>query len=85
LAGGFTGATVMALGICLLPSGPRDVAAWLPMLIIGTVAGALMALDNALDLDLTSLLYPVWQAGVATGLAMALRQSRLPDAVTETA
>jgi hypothetical protein len=75
LAGGFTGATVMALGICLLPSGPRDVGAWLPMLIIGTVAGALMALDNALDLDLTSLLYPVWQAGVAMGLAMALRRS----------
>jgi hypothetical protein len=75
LAGGFTGATVMALGICLLPSGPRDVAAWLPMLIVGTIAGALMALDNALDLDLTSLLYPVWQAGVAMGLAMALRRS----------
>jgi hypothetical protein len=84
LAGGFTGATVMALGICLLPSGPRDVVAWLPMLIVGTVAGALMALDNALDLDLTSLLYPVWQAGVAIGLAMALRRSKL-DAVTETA
>jgi hypothetical protein len=75
LAGGFAGATVMALGICLLPSGPRDVAAWLPMLIVGTIAGALMALDNALDLDLTSLLYPVWQAGVAMGLAMALRRS----------
>jgi hypothetical protein len=77
LAGGFIGATVMALGIGLLPSGPRDVVAWVPMLIIGTVAGALMALDNALDLDLTSLLYPVWQAGVATGLAMALRRSRV--------
>jgi hypothetical protein len=85
LAGGFTGATVMALGICLLPSGPRDVVAWLPMLIVGTVAGALMAFDNALDLDLTSLLYPVWQAGVAMGLAMALRRAGLPDAVTETA
>jgi hypothetical protein len=76
LAGGFVGAAVMALGIAVLPSGPRDAAAWLPMLIIGTVAGALMALDSALDLDLTSLLYPVWQAGVAMGLAMALRRSR---------
>jgi hypothetical protein len=75
LAGGFIGATVMALGICLLPSGPREVVAWLPMLVIGTIAGALMALDSALDLDLTSLLYPVWQAGVAVGLAMALRRS----------
>ena len=73
LAGGFVGSAVMALGICLLPAGPRDPAAWLPMLSIGTVAGALLALDNALDLDLASVLYPVWQAGVAVGLAMALQ------------
>jgi hypothetical protein len=72
LAGGFTGATVMALGISLLPAGPRVVAAWLPMLVTGTMAGALLALDGALDLDLTSLLYPVWQAAVAVRLAMAL-------------
>jgi hypothetical protein len=77
LAGGFIGATVMALGIGLLPSGPREVAAWLPMLIVGTIAGALMALDSALDLDLTSVLYLVWQAGVAVGLTMALRPSRV--------
>jgi hypothetical protein len=75
LAGGFVGAGVMALGICLLPAGPRDPAAWLPMLVIGTVAGALLALDNALDLDLASMLYPVWQAGVAAGLAMALQRT----------
>ena len=78
LAGGFTGVTIMAFGICLLPSGPRDVMAWLPMQIIGTIAGALLALDNALDLDLTSFLYPVWQASVAVALAMALRRVRLP-------
>jgi hypothetical protein len=73
-AGGFVGSALLALGIGLLPGGPRDVAAWLPMLVIGTVAGALLALDNALDLDLTSVLYPVWQAGVAAGLAMALQR-----------
>ena len=73
LTGGFVGATVMALGIGLLPSSRRDAAAWLPMPAIGTVAGALLAADNALDLDSTSLLYPVWQAGVAVGLVMALR------------
>jgi len=78
LAGGFTGATIMALGTGLLPAGPRDAVAWLPMLITGTVAGSLLALDNALDLDLTSVLYPVWQAGVAVRLAMALRRSQLP-------
>src|SRR3954454_5876878 len=62
LAGGFVGSGVMALGVGLLPGAPRGVAAWLPMLVIGTLAGALLALDNALDLDLASVLYPVWQA-----------------------
>jgi hypothetical protein len=75
LAGGFTGAVVMTLGIALLPAGPRDAVAWLPMLAFGTIAGALLALDNAFDLDLTSVLYPVWQAGVAVGLTRALRRT----------
>jgi hypothetical protein len=74
LAGGFVGSGVMALGIGLLPGGPRDASAWLPMLVIGTIAGALLALDSALELDLTSVLYPVWQAGVAATLAMALQR-----------
>jgi hypothetical protein len=74
LAGGFVGAGVMALAIALLPAGPRDAAQWMRMLLTGTLAGALMAVDSALDLDLTSVLYPVWQAGVAAGLAMALRR-----------
>ena len=73
LAGGFVGSSIMALGISLLPAGPRDPLAWLPMLVIGTSAGALLELDNALNLDLLSTLYPVWQAGVAICLAMALR------------
>jgi hypothetical protein len=76
LAGGFVGSGVMALGICLMPSGPRAVTAWLPMLAVGTVAGALLALDNALDFDLVSTLYPVWQGGVAVSLAMALQRIR---------
>jgi hypothetical protein len=77
LAGGFTGAIIMALGIALLPAGPRDPVAWPKMLLAGTLAGALLALDTALDLDLTSVLYPVWQACVAVGLALALRRSDL--------
>jgi hypothetical protein len=75
LAGGFSGVIVMALGIALLPAGPRDPVAWLKMLLAGTLAGALLALDNALDLDLTSVLYPVWQACVAVELALALRRA----------
>ena len=78
LAGGFVGSGVMALGIGLLPAGPRGADAWLPMLVIGAVAGALLALDNALELDLVSVLYPVWQAGVAAGLAMALQRVTAP-------
>jgi hypothetical protein len=74
LAGGFVGSALMALGICLLPASPRDPAAWLQMLVTGTVAGALLALDSALELDLTSALYPVWQAGVSVTLAMALQR-----------
>ena len=76
-AGGLAGATIMALGISLLRAGSRDAVAWLPMVLAGTLAGALLALDNALDLDLTSLLYPVWQAGVAVGLTTALRRTKL--------
>jgi hypothetical protein len=75
LAGGLVGSGVMALGIGLLPAGPRDASVWLPMLIIGTAAGALLALDSALELDLTSALYPVWQAGVAVTLATALQRA----------
>ena len=73
LTGGLVGTAVMALGIGLLPSGPRAAAAWWPMLITGTLAGTLLALDNALGLDRISLLYPVWQAAVALRLVMALR------------
>jgi hypothetical protein len=73
LTGGLVGSAVMALGIGLLPAGPRAAAAWWPMLITGTLAGTLLALDNALGLDQISFLYPVWQAAVAVRLVMALR------------
>jgi hypothetical protein len=76
LAGGFVGAGLMALGIALLPAGPRDTMAWLQMLLTGTLAGGLLAIDNALSLDLTSVLYPVWQAAVAVRLAMALQRGK---------
>lgn len=74
LTGGLVGTAVMALGIGFLPAGPRAAAAWWPMLITGTLAGALLALDNALGLDRTSILYPVWQAAVAVRLTMVLRR-----------
>ena len=73
LTGGLVGSGVMALGIGLLPAGPRMAATWWSMLITGTLTGTLLALDNALGLDRTSFLYPVWQAAVAVRLVMALR------------
>ena len=73
LTGGLVGAGVMALGIGILPAGPRMAAAWWPMLMTGALAGTLLALDNALGLDQISFLYPVWQAAVAVRLVMALR------------
>jgi hypothetical protein len=77
LAGGFTGSALMAFGIALLPAGPRDAVTWMRMVLTGALAGTLLALDNALGLDQTSFLYPVWQAAVAVRLAMALRRRRL--------
>jgi hypothetical protein len=74
LAGGLVGSGVMALGIALLPAGPRRAAPWMPMLVTGAVAGSLLALDTSLGLDRTSFLYPVWQAAVGMRLAMVLRR-----------
>ena len=74
LTGGLVGTALVALGIGFLPAGPRAAAAWWPMLITGTLAGTLLALDNALGLDRTSVLYPAWQAAVAVRLTMVLRR-----------
>ena len=74
LAGGLVGSGLMALGTALLPAGPRNAASWLPMLVTGTVAGSLLALDTSLGLDRTSVLYPVWQAAVGVRVALALRR-----------
>lgn len=73
LTGGLVGTAVMALGIARLPAGPRQAAAWWPMLTTGAFAGTLLTLDNALGLDRTSFLYPVWQAAVSVRLVMILR------------
>ncbi len=74
LAGSLIGSRLIAVGIALLPAGPRKAEAWMPMLITGSVAGSLLALDTALGLDRTSFLYPVWQAAVGVRLAMALKR-----------
>lgn len=75
LTGGLVGTAVMAFGIALLPAGPRQPAAWWPMLITGALLGTLLALDDALGLDKIAFLYPLWQAAVALRLATILRRS----------
>ena len=75
LTGGLVGTAVMAFGIALLPAGPRQPAAWWPMLITGALLGTLLALDDALGLDKIALLYPLWQAVIAVRLATILRRS----------
>jgi len=47
LDGGFIGSAVMALGIALLTAGPRDVVAWLQMLLTGTLPRAAGARQRA--------------------------------------
>lgn len=79
LAGGFVGSGIMLLFIGVLVWSPV-VLPWLPMLVFGTVAGSLLAADNTLDLTFDmatlSILFPVWQCGVAAGLMLALQRSR---------
>lgn len=73
MAGGFIGAAVMAVGFCVLRLGRLELAPWLPMLIAGTLAGALLEADLVLRLDTVSLLFMLWQASVAAALVRALR------------
>ena len=44
------------------------------MVVFGTLAGALLALDNAVGFEFFSFLYPVWQAVVGVCLAIALNR-----------
>jgi hypothetical protein len=73
VAGGLVGTAIVVIGLCVLPVGPPELKAWLPMLAIGGAAGMLLEIDALLQLDLVSVLYPVWQAGVAIGLVNGLR------------
>lgn len=74
LAGGFVGATIMALWLVALPGVPRAWRRWVSMVAIGTLAGALLALDNAIGFEFFSFLFPIWQAAVGVSLAVALQR-----------
>jgi hypothetical protein len=74
LAGGFVGAALMALGLTPLPGVPTAWRRWAVMVLFGTMAGALLALDYAVGFDVFSFLFPVWQAVVGVCLAVALNR-----------
>jgi hypothetical protein len=76
IAGGLVSTAIMAVGLHLLPLGRAGLRAWLPMLAIGGVAGMLLAVDTLIKVPLVSVLYPVWQAGVAIGLVKGLCSDR---------
>lgn len=76
IAGGCVGAAIMAIGLHMLRLGRAGLRVWLPMLVIGGVAGMLLAVDTQIKVPLVSVLYPVWQAGVAVGLVKALCSDR---------
>jgi hypothetical protein len=73
-AGGFVGSGLMALGLTPLPGIPARWQPWALTVVFGTMAGALLALDNAVGFEVFSFLYPVWQAVVGVCLAIALNR-----------
>jgi hypothetical protein len=73
-AGGFVGSGLMALGLTPLPGIRAAWAPWSLMVVFGTLAGSLLALDNEVGFELFSFLYPVWQAVVGVCLAIALNR-----------
>lgn len=69
LAGGFVGSLVTVSGILLAHRGPRNPAAWIRTILLGTATGALLSNQFALE---TGLLFIVWQSAVAASIAHAL-------------
>ena len=63
--GGVVGISLMALAAVLLRVGPANLVRWLPLVVVGTVLGAVMVLDVWLDAENVWATFPVWQASVA--------------------
>jgi hypothetical protein len=74
--GGVIGSGLMALAALLLRIGPRNPVRWLPMVLVGTGLGALLALDVWLHSENVWVLFPVWQASVALVLLRTLQHAR---------
>ena len=74
--GGVIGSGLMALAAVLLRIGPRNPARWLPMVLVGTVLGAVLALDVWLHSENVWVLFPVWQASVALVFLRTLQNAK---------
>jgi hypothetical protein len=73
--GGVVGSGLIALAAALLGIGPRQPARWLPMVLVGTVLGLLLAVDVWLDSENIWVIFPVWQAAVALMFLRTLRNA----------
>jgi hypothetical protein len=75
--GGVTGSGLMALGATLLRIGPRQhPLRWSVLVLVGTVLGALLAVDVWLDSENVWVIFPVWQASIALIFFRTLRNAR---------
>ena len=63
--GGFVGSGLMALAAALLRIGSGNLVRWLPLVVVGTLLGLLLAVDIWLNSDNVWVIFPVWQASVA--------------------
>jgi hypothetical protein len=74
--GGVVGSGLMALAAMLLRIGPRHPARWRALVLVGTVLGALLAVDIWLDSENVWVIFPVWQASIALIFFRALQSAR---------
>ena len=74
--GGVIGSGMVALAGSLLRIGPRHPARWWMLVLVGTVLGALLAVDVWLDSENVWVLFPVWQASIALIFFRTLRNAR---------
>jgi len=79
--GGLVGSGLMAVAALLLRIGPRNILRWLPLVVVGTALGSLLAIDIWRDSEKVWVLFPVWQAGVALVTLHTLRRWRATQAL----
>ena len=74
--GGLIGSGLMVLAAALLRVGPPNLLRWLPLVVVGTLLGLLLALDFWLNSDNVWVIFPVWQASIALIFLRTVRRSR---------